>query len=118
MVWLPGERLMAGGEIQDFSASATSRVTPSPTARSGGPRGGRALRIAFKIAGLTAKSVTVGALCVVFEKVMPDELEKRGVSDAAVACNAVIDDLVNSPALPDMASSTALDDVFARLGGK
>jgi hypothetical protein len=76
------------------------------------------LRIALKIAGLTAKSVTVGALCVVFEKVMPDELEKRGVSDAAVACNAVIDNLVNSPALPDMASSTALDDVFARLGVK
>ena len=30
------------------------------------------LRIALKIAGLTAKSVTVGALCVVFVKVMPD----------------------------------------------
>jgi len=75
------------------------------------------LRIALKIAGLTAKSVTVGALCVVFEKVMPDELDKRGVSDAAVACNAVIDNLVNSPALPDTASSTAPDDVFARLGG-
>ncbi len=74
------------------------------------------LRIVLKIAGLTAKSVTVGALCVVFEKVMPDELEKRGVSDASVACNAVIEDLVNSPTLPDMASSTALDDVFARLG--
>ncbi len=73
------------------------------------------LRIALKIAGLTAKSVTAGALCVVFEKVMPDELEKRGVSDAAVACNAVIDNLVNSPTLRDMASSTALDDVFTRL---
>ena len=76
------------------------------------------LRIALKIAGLTAKSVTAGALCVVFEKVMPDELEKRGVSDAAVACNAVIDNLVNSPTCPNLASSTALDDVFARLGGK
>ncbi len=75
------------------------------------------LRIALKIAGLTAKSVTAGALCVVFEKVMPDELEKRDVSGAAVACSAVIDDLVNSPALPEMASSTDLDDVFARLGG-
>jgi hypothetical protein len=34
MVWLPGDRLIAGGEIQNFSTSATSRVTPSPTARS------------------------------------------------------------------------------------
>ncbi len=75
------------------------------------------LRIALKVAGLDAGSVTAGALCVVFEKVMPDELEKRGVSDAAVACRAVIDDLVNSPTPPDMASSTALDDFFARLGG-
>ena len=75
------------------------------------------LRIALKIAGLTAKSVTAGQLCVVFEKLMPDELEKRGVSDAVAVCSAVIDDLVNSPALPDMASSTDLDDVFARLGG-
>ena len=75
------------------------------------------LRIALKIAGLTAKSVTAGQICVVFKKVMHDELEKRDVSDAAAACRAVIDDLVNSPPLPDMASSTALDDVFARLGG-
>ncbi len=75
------------------------------------------LRLALKTAELNAKSVTAGALCMVFEMVMPDELEKRGVKDAAVVCRAVIDDLVNSPALPDTASSTALDDFFARLGG-
>ena len=73
------------------------------------------LRIALKIAGLTAKSVTAGQLCVVFEKVMPDELEKRDVSDAAAACNAVIDDLVNSPALTDEAPATDLDAIFGRL---
>ncbi len=75
------------------------------------------LRLALKTAELNAKSVTAGALCMVFEMVMPDELGKRGVKDAEVVCRAVIDDLVNSPALPDMASSTALDDFFARLGG-
>ncbi len=73
------------------------------------------LRIALKIAGLTAKSVTAGALCVVFEKVMPDELEKRGVSDAAVACSAVIDDLMNSPAPSEASAATDLDSIFQRL---
>ena len=73
------------------------------------------LRIALKTAGLNAKSVTAGQLCVVFEKVMPGELENRGVSDAAVACSTVINDLVNTQALPEMASSTPLDEIFGRL---
>ena len=72
------------------------------------------LRIALKIAGLTAQSVTAGQLCVVFEKVMPDELEKRDVSTVA-ACSAVIDDLVNSPVSTDEATTAHPDDVFRRL---
>ncbi len=75
------------------------------------------LRIALKVAGLDGSSIAAGQLCVVFEKVMPAELKQRGVKDAASICSAVIDDLVNSPTPPDMASSTALDDFFARLGG-
>jgi hypothetical protein len=73
------------------------------------------LRIALKAAGLTAKSVSAAQLCVVFEKLMPDELEKRDVSDAASACNAVIDDLMNSPAPTDEAPATDLDAIFRRL---
>ena len=73
------------------------------------------LRIALKAAGLTAKSVTAGQLCVVFEKVMPDELERRDVSDAAVACSAVIDDLMNSPAPSEAAPATDPDEIFRRL---
>ncbi len=75
------------------------------------------LRLALKTAGLNAKSVTGGQLCVVFEKVMPGELENLGVSDAAVACRTVIDDLVNSQTLPDLASSTSIDEIFGRLAG-
>ncbi len=73
------------------------------------------LRIALKAAGLKAKSVSAAQLCVVFEKLMPDELEKRDVSDAASVCNAVIDDLVNSPAPTDEAPATDLDAIFRRL---
>ena len=75
------------------------------------------LRIALKIAGLTAKSVTAGQLCVLLEKVMPDDLEKRGVSDAAVACSAVIDDLANTPDATDTPPTTNPDEVFRRLAG-
>ena len=73
------------------------------------------LRIALKIAGLTAKSVTVDQLDVVFQKLMPGELEKRGEGDAARVCNAVMDDLANSPAPTDEAPATDPDAIFSRL---
>ncbi len=73
------------------------------------------LRIALKIAGLTANSVTVSQLRVVFEKVMPGELENRGVSDAAAVCSAVVDDLVQTPAPAEAESSGDLDTIFRRL---
>jgi hypothetical protein len=73
------------------------------------------LRIALKTAGLTVKAVTAGQLCVVFEKLMPEELELRGMSNAVAACNAVIDDLVNAPAPSEAASATDPDAIFQRL---
>ena len=75
------------------------------------------LRIALKVAGLDVDSVTAGQLCVVFEKVMPAELKKRGVQEAEEACSAVIDDLANAPAPADEAPPADLDGVFRRLGG-
>jgi len=72
------------------------------------------LRIALKNAGLDAASASVKELKVVLEKVMPAELEARGISHAAKACadlargiEAVADD-------DSRAESPA--DVFARLG--
>ncbi len=73
------------------------------------------LRIALKIAGLTANSVTVTQLRVVFEKVMPGELENRGVSDAAAVCSAVVDDLANAASPAEAESSSDLDTIFRRL---
>ena len=74
------------------------------------------LRIALNVAGLDAGSITAGQLCVVFEKVMPDELKMRGVKEADEACGTVIDDLANAPAPTDEAPATALDEIFGRLG--
>jgi hypothetical protein len=73
------------------------------------------LRIALKMAGLMANSVTTAQLCVVFEKVMSDELEKRDVGDAAAACRAVIDDLANAPVPNEERPATDPDAVFCRL---
>jgi hypothetical protein len=75
------------------------------------------LRIALKSAGLDHKGLTVDQLGVVFEKLMPGELEQRGVSDAAPACRAVIDDLANSPTPTDAAVPDDVDGIFRRLGG-
>lgn len=75
------------------------------------------LRIALKSAGLDAKSLKVDQLSVVFEKLMPGELERRGVRDTALVCGAVIGDLANSPTPTDANSSDDVDGIFSRLGG-
>jgi hypothetical protein len=75
------------------------------------------LRIAIKSAGLDAKGLTVDQLGVVFEKLMPGELERRGVKDAASICNAVIGELANAPTSTDASSSDDVDGIFRRLGG-
>ena len=73
------------------------------------------LRLALKESGLDAKGLTPQQLGVVFEKVMPKELKLRGVSNTVVACNAVIDDLMNSPAPSEAAAATDTDEIFHRL---
>jgi hypothetical protein len=75
------------------------------------------LRIALKVAGLDASTITTEQLCVVFEKVMPAELKQRGVKEADTACSAVLDDLANAPAPTDDAPASGLDGIFRRLGG-
>ncbi len=61
------------------------------------------LRIALKAAGLEPKNLTGAQLQVVFEKVMPGELDSRGVSDVQDVCAAAD------------AGATSPDDIFRRL---
>ena len=75
------------------------------------------LRLALKSAGLDPKDLDVGQLRVVFEKVMPGELETRGVSDAVVICRTVMAEVASSPLPTDTDSSSNLDGIFRRLGG-
>jgi hypothetical protein len=73
------------------------------------------LRIAVKSAGLETKTLTVAELGVVFEKLMPGELEQRGVKDTLSVCAAVLRELEEAPIAEDDSTSNNPDDVFRRL---
>ena len=73
------------------------------------------LRSAVKVAGLDPSAFTAGQLCVVFEKVMPGELDSRGVSNVQDVCAAVLADLENAGDAAEDASATSPDEIFRRL---
>jgi hypothetical protein len=73
------------------------------------------LRIALKSAGLDPRSLTLDELRVVFEKLMPAELEQRGVSDTTGVCATVVRDLESAPISATDSSPSNPDDVFRRL---
>jgi hypothetical protein len=73
------------------------------------------LRIAVKSAGLSSDSIALDELRVIFQKLMPGELEKRGVSDIAGTCAAVMSDLESAPAAATDSASITPDDIFRRL---
>lgn len=72
------------------------------------------VRLALKQAGLEAQSVTPEQMKVVLERVMPGELESRGVDDADTICQSLI------PGLSGLRAGAELEtpeDVFRRLSG-
>jgi hypothetical protein len=75
------------------------------------------IRIALKEAGLDARNLTMRQLRVVFEKLMPSELEARGVTEAVATCNSVIDEIANAASATDPKALNSPDEIFKRLGG-
>ncbi len=73
------------------------------------------LRIALKAAGLEPKNLTCSQLAVVFEQLMPAELDNRGVSDMLDVCVAVLADLADALDVAADASATSPDEIFRRL---
>jgi glutamine synthetase type III len=59
--------------------------------------------------------MTCTQLQVVFEQVMPGELDSRGVSDVLSVCAAVLADLERDGRAAGDASATSPDDIFRRL---
>ena len=72
------------------------------------------VRLALQQAGLDAASVTPGQMAVVLERVLPGELEGRGVRDPAPLCGRIASSLAD---LPEQAAPDTPDAVFQRLGG-
>ena len=71
------------------------------------------LRLALKAAGLDPRDFTFRQLQVVFDKVMPKELEKVGITDNLDVRASVMEALSETVDL-DTESS---DEIFSRLGG-
>jgi len=74
------------------------------------------LRIALKSAGLDPKHLGVDQLRVVFERVLPGELETRGVDGHDTICRDLIDAIVSSEWSQQDAEDSSVDEVFRRLG--
>jgi hypothetical protein len=74
------------------------------------------LRLAVKEAGLDVQNLTIPQLRAVFEKLMPNELEARGVTDAAATCKSVMNDIASAASTADLVTSNSPDEIFKRLG--
>ncbi len=73
------------------------------------------LRIALKAAGLAPNNMTGAQLQVVFEQVMPGELDSRGVNDVPDVCAAVLANLARDGGAAEDANATSPDEIFRRL---
>jgi hypothetical protein len=74
------------------------------------------LRIALEEAGLDAASVTANQMAVVMRKIMPKELESRGIDDSAQICENLAKTAESSD-VGDESRSDSPEAVFQRLGG-
>jgi hypothetical protein len=71
------------------------------------------VRLALKCAGLAANSVTPEQIQVVIERVLPVELQNRGIPDPDLVCRIIASGLTG---VSSEASSDTPESVFRRLG--
>ena len=75
---------MADSEVFDFVCSELERRTNLDRLEARGT-----VRLTLKQAGLEARNVTAQQMGVAVEKLLPGELESRGVTDAAQQCSSI-----------------------------
>lgn len=73
------------------------------------------LRLALKGAGLDPKKVTPAQMRVVLERVLPGELERRGVHDARGICDALAGTVGRAEATARESGAAAPEDIFQRM---
>ena len=100
---------MPAGAAFDFvSKNLEDRTTLSQLEARG------TVRLALKESGLDAAQVTAHQMGVVLEKVLPRELESRGIGDSRQICDAIAAGLAGLGADGDRSETP--ESVFARLG--
>ena len=76
------------------------------------------LRLAVKEAGLDPKDISLNQLKVVFGKVMPRELQVRGIEAAATTCKTIMEVITRTADPTDAGTKDSADEIFHRLGGR
>ena len=98
-------------ELFAWLAQALEQRTPMNAAQCRGT-----VRLALKNAGLEAKSVTAPELRVVLHKIMPRELEVRGIDDGTKVCTELVADLDGADVAPaEPSPRSQADSVFQRI---
>jgi len=75
------------------------------------------MRLALKAAGLDAREVSADQLGTVLTRVLPSELETRGIADAPTTCERIALDLSSQNLQTAGSGGDSPENVFARLGG-
>lgn len=74
------------------------------------------LRLVLKSAGLDAKTVTPAQMAVAIEKVLPRELESRGITDASGVCTALAETMrARESASGQSADGDSPEAIFRRM---
>ena len=98
-------------DLFSFVADQLESCTPLDRLESRGT-----LRIVLKNAGLDVKSATQEQYCVALERVLPGELESRGVAEAPAIGAALVEKVQSVPA-DRWEVSRDVDKIFDRLAG-
>ena len=104
---------MADAAVFDWVCSRLEQDTSLDRLESRGT-----VRLALKSAGLEARSVPPEQMKVVVEKVLGDELSRRGITSAEGVCSRMASSLAQvGPSLAADSTNETPDAVFTRLGG-
>ncbi len=100
---------MADSEVFDFVCEQLEQCTNFDRLEARGT-----VRIALKKAGVEVRTVNIEQMIVVVTKLLPAQLESRGVDDCEVRCDAIVKQLAG---LEIASTGDTPEDVFERLGG-
>jgi hypothetical protein len=73
------------------------------------------VRLALREAGLDARTVTLEQMSVMLRKVLPKEMQSRGVEDAERICEAILTALAGAEASAPSSDTESPEAIFRRL---